>query len=148
MLEHLEPRPGARHRTKRVGRGPGSGHRKTSGRGIKGQGKRSSGRETPRQFEGGQMPLVRRMPKRGFRSHRTGQPQIVNLSGLAAAFGEGASVDTAALIARGLARKRGGPVKVLGDGDAPRNLTLTVAAVSQTAREKIEAAGGRIEIVA
>ena len=68
MLDRLEPRPGARHRTKRVGRGPGSGHRKTSGRGIKGQGKRSSGRETGRQFEGGQMPLVRRLPKRGFRS--------------------------------------------------------------------------------
>ena len=147
MLDQLGPRPGARHRTKRVGRGPGSGHRKTSGRGIKGQGKRSAGRETPRQFEGGQMPLVRRMPKRGFRSHRTGQPQIVNLSALAA-FGEGASVDAAALIARGIARKRGGPVKVLGDGDAPRNLKLTVAAVSATAREKIEAAGGRIEIVA
>ena len=147
MLDHLEPRPGARHRTKRVGRGPGSGHRKTSGRGIKGQGKRSAGRETGRQFEGGQMPLVRRMPKRGFRSHRTGQPQIVNLAALAA-FGEGARVDTAALIAKGIVRARGGPVKVLGDGDAPRNLTLAVSAVSASAREKIEAAGGRIEIVA
>ncbi len=147
MLEHLEPRPGARHRTKRVGRGPGSGHRKTSGRGIKGQGKRSAGRETPRQFEGGQMPLVRRMPKRGFRSHRVDQPQIVNLAALAG-FGEGARVDTAALIERGLVRARGGRVKVLGDGDAPRNLTLAVSAVSAAAREKIEGAGGRIEIVA
>ena len=146
MLEHLEPRPGARHRTKRVGRGPGSGHRKTSGRGIKGQGKRSAGRETPRQFEGGQMPLVRRMPKRGFRSRRVGEAQIVNLGGLAG-FGEGARVDRAALVARRLVRARGGPVKVLGDGDAPRKLTLAVSAVSATAREKIEAAGGRIEIV-
>ncbi len=146
MLDHLEPRPGARHRTKRVGRGPGSGHRKTAGRGIKGQGKRSAGRETPRQFEGGQMPLVRRMPKRGFRSHRVGRPQIVNLATLAA-FAEGARVDAAALVARGLARARGGPVKVLGNGDAPRNLILAVSAVSAAAREKIEGAGGRIEIV-
>lgn len=147
MLERLEPRPGARHRTKRVGRGPGSGHRKTSGRGIKGQGKRSAGRETPRQFEGGQMPLVRRMPKRGFRSHRAEGPQIVNLAALAA-FGDGARVDVAALVARGLVRARGGAVKVLGDGDAPKKLTLVVTAVSAAAREKIEAAGGRIEIVA
>ena len=71
MLDRLEPRPGARTARKRVGRGPGSGIGKTSGRGIKGQGKRSAGRETPLQFEGGQMPLVRRMPKRGFRSRRT-----------------------------------------------------------------------------
>jgi large subunit ribosomal protein L15 len=146
MLDHLEPRPGARHRTKRVGRGPGSGHRKTAGRGIKGQGKRSAGRETPRQFEGGQMPLVRRMPKRGFRSRSVVEVQIVNLGALAG-FGEGARVDAAALIARGFVRARGGPVKVLGDGDAPRNLTLAVNAVSATAREKIEGAGGRIEIV-
>ena len=66
MLDRLQPPPGSRHRTKRVGRGPGSGHRKTSGRGIKGQGKRSAGRETPFWFEGGQMPLARRVPKRGF----------------------------------------------------------------------------------
>ena len=147
MLERLQPRPGARHRTKRVGRGPGSGHRKTSGRGIKGQGKRSAGRETGRQFEGGQMPLVRRLPKRGFRSHRAPGPQIVNLAALAG-FGEGARVDAAALVARGLVRSSGGPVKVLGEGEAPRGLTLAVSAVSASAREKVEAAGGRIEIVA
>jgi large subunit ribosomal protein L15 len=146
MLDRLEPRPGARHRTKRVGRGPGSGHRKTSGRGIKGQGKRSSGRETGRQFEGGQMPLVRRLPKRGFRSHRAPGPQIVNVGALTG-FAEGARVDAAALAARGLVRAGGGPVKLLGEGAAPRNLTLAVSAVSATAREKIEAAGGRIEIV-
>ncbi|HEY8153262.1 MAG TPA: 50S ribosomal protein L15 [Myxococcota bacterium] len=146
MLERLEPRPGARHRTKRVGRGPGSGHRKTSGRGIKGQGKRSAGRETGRQFEGGQMPLVRRLPKRGFRSHRAAGPQIVNVGSLAG-FGDGARVDAAALKARGLVRDGEGQVKVLGEGSPPRNLTLTVSAVSAAAREKIEAAGGRIEIV-
>jgi large subunit ribosomal protein L15 len=147
MLERLEPRPGARHRTKRVGRGPGSGHRKTSGRGIKGQGKRSAGRETGRQFEGGQMPLVRRLPKRGFRSHRAPGPQIVNVGALAG-FGDGARVDAEALSARGLIRAGGGAVKVLGEGAPPRNLTLSVHAVSAGAREKIEAAGGKIEIVA
>ncbi len=146
MLDRLEPRPGARHRTKRVGRGPGSGHRKTAGRGIKGQGKRSAGRETGRQFEGGQMPLVRRLPKRGFRSHRAPGPQIVNVGALTG-FGEGARVDAAALAARGLVRSSEGAVKVLGQGEAPRNLTLAVSAVSAGAREKIEAAGGRVEIV-
>jgi len=147
MLERLEPRPGARHRTKRVGRGPGSGHRKTSGRGIKGQGKRSAGRETNRQFEGGQMPLVRRLPKRGFRSHRAPGPQIVNVGSLTG-FGDGARVDAAALAARGLVRAGDGPVKVLGEGAPPKNLVLAVQAVSAGAREKIEAAGGKIEIVA
>jgi large subunit ribosomal protein L15 len=147
MLERLEPRPGARHRTKRVGRGPGSGHRKTSGRGIKGQGKRSDGRETNRQFEGGQMPLVRRLPKRGFRSHRAPGPQIVNVGALAG-FGDGAKVDASALAARGLVRAGEGPVKVLGEGAPPKNLVLSVHAVSAGAREKIEAAGGKIEIVA
>jgi large subunit ribosomal protein L15 len=147
MLERLEPRPGARHRTKRVGRGPGSGHRKTSGRGIKGQGKRSPGRETGRQFEGGQMPLVRRLPKRGFRSRRAPGPQIVNVGALAG-FGDGARVDAEALSARGLIRTGGGAVKVLGEGAPPRNLTLAVHAVSAGAREKIEAAGGKVEIVA
>jgi large subunit ribosomal protein L15 len=147
MLERLAPRPGARHRTKRVGRGPGSGHRKTSGRGIKGQGKRSPGRETGRQFEGGQMPLVRRLPKRGFRSHREAGPQIVNVGALTG-FGDGARVDAAALAERGLVRSGAGPVKVLGEGTPPRNLVLAVHAVSNGAREKIEAAGGRIEIVA
>ena len=147
MLDRLSPRPGARHARKRVGRGPGSGLHKTSGRGIKGQGKRSAGRETNRQFEGGQMPLVRRLPKRGFRSHRGPGPQIVNVGSLSG-FGEGARVDAAALRERGLVRAGGGPVKVLGEGSPPKNLTLAVSAVSQSAREKIEAAGGRIEIVA
>jgi large subunit ribosomal protein L15 len=146
MLDRLEPRPGARHRTKRVGRGPGSGHRKTSGRGIKGQGKRSAGRETPRQFEGGQMPLVRRLPKRGFRSRRADDVQIVNLGQLAA-FGEGACVDAAALAARGLIRARAGGVKVLAEGAPPQGLVLRVSAVSAAAREKVEGAGGRVEIV-
>jgi large subunit ribosomal protein L15 len=147
MLDHLAPRPGARHRLKRVGRGPGSGHRKTSGRGIKGQGKRSDGRETNRQFEGGQMPLVRRLPKRGFSSRRERDTQIVNVGALAA-FGEGARVDAEALAARGLIRRGRGAVKLLGDGEPPKKLVVLVAGVSEKAREKIEGAGGKVEIVA
>ena len=146
MLDVLSPRPGARHRTKRVGRGPGSGHRKTSGRGIKGQGKRSPGRETPFHFEGGQMPLVRRLPKRGFRSlHRT-EYQVINLAALAP-FGDGATVDVAALVGRGLVRSRGGPVKILGEGSSPRNLIVRVHAISSGARSKVEEAGGRVEAI-
>src|SRR5262245_53840910 len=146
MLGSLSPRPGARHRTKRVGRGPGSGHRKTSGRGIKGQGKRSAGRETPFHFEGGQMPLVRRLPKRGFRSRDRSEHQVINLAALAP-FGEGATVDVAALVARGLVRSRGGPVKLLGEGACPQGLTVRVHAVSAGARSKVEAAGGRVETI-
>jgi len=144
MLDGLSPRPGARHRTKRVGRGPGSGHRKTSGRGIKGQGKRSSGRETPFHFEGGQMPLSRRLPKRGFRSRDKTEVQVINVAALAP-FGDGATVDVAALVGRGLVRPRGGPVKLLGEGASPRNLVVKVHAASEGARRKIEEAGGRME---
>ena len=144
MLDALSPRPGARHRTKRVGRGPGSGHRKTSGRGIKGQGKRSPGRETPFHFEGGQMPLVRRLPKRGFRSRDKTEYQVINVAALAP-FGDGATVDVAGLVGRGVVRPRGGPVKLLGEGESPRNLTVKVHAASEGARRKVEEAGGRVE---
>ena len=146
MLDRLAPRPGARHRTKRVGRGPGSGHRKTAGRGIKGQGKRSPGRETPFHFEGGQMPLARRLPKRGFRSQNHVAYQVINVASLAA-FGDGATIDLAALAGRGLVRPRGGPIKLLGEGESPKGLTVRVHAASAGARQKVEAAGGRIEDV-
>jgi large subunit ribosomal protein L15 len=146
MLDALSPRPGARHRTKRVGRGPGSGHRKTSGRGVKGQGKRSPGRETPFHFEGGQMPLVRRLPKRGFRSQDRTEYQVINLAALAP-FGDGATVEVAGLVGRGLVRGRGGSVKLLGEGESPRNLVVRVHAASAGARRKVEEAGGRVEIL-
>jgi len=146
MLDRLAPRPGARHRTKRVGRGPGSGHRKTAGRGVKGQGKRSPGRETPFHFEGGQMPLARRLPKRGFRSQRHVEYQVINVATLAV-FGDGATVDHAALAGRGLVRARGGPIKLLGEGESPKGLTVRVHATSAGARQKVEAAGGRVEDV-
>ena len=144
MLDRLSPRPGARHDKKRVGRGPGSGLGKTSGRGVKGQGKRSSGAPTKLRFEGGQMPMVRRLPKRGFRRDRE-VAEVVNLADLAA-FGEGATVDVAALRARGLIRGSGAPVKLLAEGDAPRNLVVRVDRASAAARAKVEAAGGTVEI--
>lgn len=147
MLERLEPRPGARHRRKRVGRGPGSGHRKTSGRGIKGQGKRSAGNETPRHFEGGQMPLARRLPKRGFTNPSREAIEIVNVGGLAG-FEAGARIDAQALFARGLVRGSGAPIKLLGDGEAPPGITVVVQRASEAARRKIEEAGGKVEIVA
>ncbi len=144
MLDRLQPHPRSRRAPKRVGRGPGSGLNKTSGRGEKGQGKRSPGREVPFGFEGGQMPLARRLPKRGFHNHSRKIFQVVNVGSLAA-FGEGATVDLEALASKGLIRRRGGSVKILGEGDAPRNLTVRVHAASATARKKIEANGGKLE---
>lgn len=146
MLDRLSPRPGARRSPKRVGRGPGSGLQKTAGRGTKGQGKRSAGRETALHFEGGQMPLTRRLPKRGFKNVGRREIAIVNLRDLAA-FGEGATVDREALAAKGLVQAGGAPVKLLGDGEAPSGLTVRVNGISASARAKIEARGGSVEIV-
>ncbi len=146
MLDRLAPRRGATSSTKRVGRGPGSGTGKTAGRGMKGQGKRSPGRETPLWFEGGQMPLVRRLPKRGFNNLGRVEYQIVNLAALAV-FEDGATVDADALVARGLIRRKGGGVKVLAQGEAPKNLRLVVQRVSANARKKIEDAGGSVELI-
>ncbi len=145
MLDRLQPRPGARSKPKRVGRGPGSGWNKSAGRGVKGQGHRSPGREVPFHFEGGQMPLARRLPKRGFHSRNRKEYQIVNLEALAA-FGDGASVDAAALALRGLIRAKGGDVKLLAEGAAPKNLTIKVKKASAAARQKVEAAGGSVEV--
>ena len=147
MLDRLSLRPGARHRPKRIGRGPGTGLGKTGGRGMKGQGKRSAGRQTPVWFEGGQMPLVRRLPKRGFTNIHRKRVEIVNLRDLAR-FGEGATIDVASLAESGLVRGSGVAVKLLGDGDAPKGLTVKVHRVSGSARRKVEEAGGTVEILA
>ncbi len=144
MLDRLQPHPGSRRAPKRVGRGPGSGLNKTSGRGEKGQGKRSPGREVPYGFEGGQMPLARRLPKRGFHNRSRKIFQVVNVGSLAG-FGEGATVDLEALASKGLIHRRGGSVKILGEGEAPKNLTVRVHAASATARKKIEDNGGKLE---
>ena len=145
MLNQLSPRPGARHRRKRVGRGPGSGKGKTCGTGVKGQGTRSGHKIKP-WFEGGQMPLFQRIPKKGFHNNFRTENEIVNLGDLLV-FGENARVDAAALVARGLIRGTGKPVKVLADGEPPKGLKLAVHKVSGAARVKIEAKGGSVETV-
>jgi large subunit ribosomal protein L15 len=146
MLDRLQPRRGAKHAPKRVGRGPGSGLNKTSGRGMKGQGHRSAGRATPLKFEGGQMPLVQRLPKRGFHSRNKTVYQTVNVGALAA-LGDGAAVDRESLAGRGLVNPKGPAVKILGEGEAPRSLTVKIARISAGARKKIEEAGGSVEII-
>ncbi len=145
MLDHLSPRPGAKHRRKRVGRGPGSGKGKTCGSGVKGQGTRS-GKKIKPWFEGGQMPLYQRVPKRGFHNRFRVVNEIVNLGDLAV-FGENATVDVKALVERGLIRGVGDPVKVLGDGEAPKGIKLVVHKVSAAAKAKVEAAGGSVESI-
>lgn len=145
MLDQLSPRPGARHRRKRVGRGPGSGLGKTCGSGSKGQGSRSGG-SVPRWFEGGQMPLHQRVPKRGFQNRFRKPIEIVNLSDLAG-IESGTRVDSELLARRGLIRGTGAAVKILGDGEAPAGITVVVHRVSGSARKKLEAAGGTVEII-
>jgi large subunit ribosomal protein L15 len=145
MLNELSPRSGARHRRKRVGRGPGSGKGKTCGTGVKGQGTRS-GKKIKPWFEGGQMPLYQRVPKKGFQNRFRTVNEIVNLGDLAV-FAEGATVDAKALAARGLIRGAGAPVKVLAEGEAPKGIKLVVNKISGAARTKVEAAGGSVEIV-
>jgi large subunit ribosomal protein L15 len=147
-LEDLRPAAGAKKRRKRVGRGPGSGHGKTSTKGHKGQRARAGGGKAGG-FEGGQMPLYRRLPKRGFLppGGKT-EYAIVNVKSLAA-FAAGGAVDPDGLVQAGLIKNSGRVrVKILGNGDVPHALTVKVHAVSGSARSKIEAAGGRIELLA
>ena len=145
-LHNLKPRPGAKHRTKRLGQGESSGHGKTSGRGGKGQTARS-GSSIRIGFEGGQMPLIRRIPKRGFNNARFTTTYLgVNVAKLNQ-FDNGARVDEAALRAAGLANGRGDGVKILGDGELSKKLTVSAHAFSASARAKIEAKGGACEVV-
>lgn len=144
-LSTLKPAPGARKSRKRLGRGTGSGLGKTSGRGHKGRGARSGGNTHPR-FEGGQMPLQRRIPKRGFHNPFRREFTIVNLSRLEAAFEGGTVVDAAALVAHGLVRA-GKPIKVLGQGELTKPLTVKAHAFSASAKERIAAAGGSAEVI-
>ena len=143
-LGHLHPAPGSRRSRKRVGRGPGSGQGKTAGRGHKGRLSRSGG-NTPPGYEGGQMPLQRRVPKRGFRPVTRVEYAIVNLGQLAA-FPAGTTVGPDELAARGLVRGRR-PVKCLADGTLPHALTIRLHAFSAKARELIAAAGGTVEVL-
>ena len=146
-LSDLRPAPGATKKRKRIGRGPGSGHGKTSGKGHKGQKARSGGGVRPG-FEGGQMPLFRRLPKRGFLPYG-GKTEwaIVNLKSLAR-FGANTVVDPESLVrARLIKNSARGRVKVLGTGDLEHALTVKAHAVSGSARAKIEARGGRVEVL-
>lgn len=144
-LSKLRPAPGSTRPRRRVGRGPGSGNGKTAGRGHKGRGSRSGG-NTPPGYEGGQMPLRRRLPKRGFRPLDRVSYSVVGLGQLAALFEADAIVDAAALRARGIARS-GRPVKCLANGELTHALTVRLHAFSGKAREAITAAGGSAEVV-
>jgi large subunit ribosomal protein L15 len=147
-LEDLKPAPGSTKNRKRLGRGRASGQGKTSGKGHKGQKARSGGGARPG-FEGGQMPLYRRLPKRGFLPYG-GKTEfaIVNVGDLSDRFAAGSVVDPDALAGSRLIHKSGrASVKVLGDGDVAHALTVRAHKVSEGAKQKIEAAGGRVEIL-
>ena len=145
-LHNLKPRPGAKHRRKRLGQGESSGHGKTSGRGGKGQTARS-GSSIRIGFEGGQMPLIRRIPKRGFNNARFAIVRIAVNVGDLNQFENGARVDETALRSVGLANGRADGVKILGTGELTKKLTIIASAVSASAKAKIEAQGGTVEIV-
>ncbi|MBU1138700.1 MAG: 50S ribosomal protein L15 [Proteobacteria bacterium] len=140
-LGNLSPNKGSNRQRKRVGRGPGSGHGKTAGRGHKGFKSRSGSGIKPG-FEGGQMPLQRRLPKRGFTNINTVQYSLISLSQLDK-FEAGTEVTSASLIENGMARK-GRPVKVLANGELSKAITVRVDMISGSARTKIEAAGGTV----
>ncbi|MBT8336995.1 MAG: 50S ribosomal protein L15 [Gemmatimonadetes bacterium] len=142
-LHDLSPVSGSHRNRKRVGRGPGSGTGKTSGRGEKGQKSRSGG-SIPAGFEGGQMPLHRRIPKRGFHSRNRVEYQVVNVGHLEGLAGD---VDPTALRAAGLIRSLRKPVKILGVGAVSAALNVSAHAFSGSAREKIEAAGGSATVI-
>jgi large subunit ribosomal protein L15 len=142
-LNNLKPKKGARHAKKRVGRGPGSGHGKTSGRGEKGQ-KSRSGYSRQMGFEGGQMPLHRRLPKRGFTNIFKKTYAVVNLADLER-FDNGATVDEAALRQAGIVKGRADGIKVLGNGKLSKKLTVSATKFSETAKQSIEAAGGTVQ---
>lgn len=147
-LHNLVPAPGSHRDRKRLGRGPGSGTGKTSGKGHKGikarAGHHGPGGGKP-QFEGGQMPLTRRLPKRGFTNIFRVEHQVVRLSDLEQRLPAGTEVTRDSLIQAGLITARKGPAKVLANGDLNRAVTVRGIKMSAGAREKIEAAGGRVE---
>jgi large subunit ribosomal protein L15 len=144
-LHELKPAEGSRHARKRVGRGYGSGLGKTSGRGQKGQKARSGGGVRPG-FEGGQMPLIQRLPKRGFKNPTRKEYAIVNVETLNR-FAEGTEVTPELLLAERVIRKLNDGVKILGDGKLERKLTVKAHKFSDSAKQAIEAAGGTAEVI-
>lgn len=144
-LHELSPVEGSTKVSKRIGRGHGSGQGKTAGKGHKGQKARSGGSIRPG-FEGGQMPLQRRIPKRGFNNIFAKKIAVVNVSALEI-FDNGTEVTAQTLIDAGLVRKELDGIKILGNGELTKKLTVKVAAFSEAAKQKIEAAGGKAEVI-
>jgi len=145
QIHDLFPAPGSRKPRKRVGRGNGSGHGSTAGRGDKGQNSRAGGGKGPG-FEGGQNPLHMRLPKLpGFKNRFRVEYSIINVSRLEERFSAGDVVDIDSLFAAGMIKSKQAPVKVLGDGEITKKLTIKVDKVSAAARQKVEAAGGTVE---
>ena len=144
-LHELSPAAGSTKAPYRKGRGAGSGNGKTAGKGHKGQNARSGGGVRPG-FEGGQLPLYRKLPKRGFTNRFATQYAIVNLADLDV-FENGAVIDLDTLVANGMIKKTYDGLKVLGDGEITKAFTVKANAFSKSAQEKIEAAGGRVEVI-
>ena len=145
-LHELSPAEGSTKESKRIGRGHGSGNGKTAGKGHKGQ-KARAGRGMRAGFEGGQMPLQRRVPKRGFNNIFATEYAVVNVSALNDRFEDGATVDAESLVACGLIKKTLDGIKVLGEGELAKKITVKAAVFSAAAKEKIEAVGGKTEVV-
>ncbi len=143
-LHELMPAQGATKEAKRIGRGHGSGNGKTAGKGHKGQKARAGHGQRPG-FEGGQMPLQRRVPKRGFNNIFAKEYQVINVSALEV-FDDGAVVDAAGMADKGIVKCACVPVKVLGNGELTKKLTVTAAAFSASATEKIQKVGGTVEV--
>ena len=143
-LHELSPVPGSTKEPKRKGRGKGTGNGKTAGRGHKGQGQRAGG--TRPGFEGGQLPLMRRLPKRGFFNIFSKHYTIFNVSDLDV-FDNGAVITEEDILMRGMTKDRQDGIKILGNGDITKKVTVKVTAFSKSAIEKIEAAGGKAEVV-
>ena len=144
-LNELSPAVGSRKESKRIGRGHGSGQGKTAGKGHKGQ-KARAGRGMRPGFEGGQMPLQRRIPKRGFNNIFAKKIVAVNVNALNV-FEDGATIDSAAMIKAGIIKKENDGIKIIGNGKLDRKLTVKAAAFSESAKSKIEAAGGKAEVI-
>jgi large subunit ribosomal protein L15 len=147
-LHNLHPNKGATKAKKRLGRGRGSGTGKTSGKGVKGQKARPGHHGARFAFEGGQMPMPRRIPKRGFTNPNRVEAFPINVSLLEKEFEAGATVDMATLRAKGIVPKLVDTIKILGEGDLTKKLTIKAHRASETAKSKIEAAGGSLELIA
>ena len=146
-LHNLHPNEGATKTKKRLGRGRGSGTGKTSGKGVKGQKARPGHHGARFAFEGGQMPMPRRIPKRGFKNPNRVEAFPINVATLQTVFDAGAVVDLEALRAKGLVPKLADCVKILGEGELTKKLTIKAHRVSTTAKEKVEKAGGTVELI-